>query len=205
VLFFLDHGGQMGALMRSKNWSQTALGPPEHWPQALRSAVAVMLRARQPMFIGWGSQYISLYNDGYIPICGKKHPDGLGQPMSELWGEIWESLEPINALVMRSEAQWFEDMPFELAGRTHGGLSYFSFSYTPLLDDDGQIAGIFCIATETTEKLRLEQALGVASHGCRRLVFERKPWHVATRSGAAPAHFRRVRADPSCESAVRAT
>jgi His Kinase A (phospho-acceptor) domain len=36
--------------------------------------------------------------------------------------------------------------------------SYFSFSYTPLLDDSGAIGGIFCSAVETTAAVRLAQA-----------------------------------------------
>src|SRR5450432_4184479 len=143
-LLFLGGGGKMGELMRAKDWSQTPLGAPNDWPQSLRTAVAIMLRSRQAIFIGWGDELISLYNDGYIPICGNKHPESLGQPMSQLWSEIWQSLEPINALVLRGEAQWFEDMPFALAGRASADTSYFSFSYTPLLDDDGRIRGIFC-------------------------------------------------------------
>ncbi len=123
----------MGALMRAKDWARTTLGPADEWPQSLRTAVALMLRTRQPIFIGWGSELTSLYNDGYIPICGSKHPDALGQPMSQVWQEIWDILAPINAAVMRGEPQWFEDMPFALAGRGRTDFSYFSFSYTPSL------------------------------------------------------------------------
>jgi PAS domain S-box-containing protein len=185
VLSFLEYGGEMGALMRAKNWSQTPLGPAEQWPQSLRTAVGLILRTRQPMFIGWGAQLTSLYNDGYIPICGKKHPDGLGRPMSELWSEIWDSLEPINALVLRGEAQWFQDMPFALAGRPNAELSYFSFSYTPLLDDSGHIAGIFCAATETTEKVRLERHLAQELERQRRM-FMQAPGFICSLRG--PEH-----------------
>ena len=175
----------MGALMRAKNWLQTPLGSPDQWPQSLRTAVALMLRTRQPVFIGWGGQLTSLYNDGYIPICGNKHPEGLGRPMSELWSEIWDSLEPINALVLAGEAQWFEDMPFALAGRPNEDVSYFSFSYTPLLDDEGHIAGIFCAATETTEKVRLKRQLEGELERQRRM-FMQAPGFISTLRG--PEH-----------------
>ncbi len=58
--------------------------------------------------------------------------------------------------MLEGEAQWFQDMPFALAGRDHA-QSWFSFSYTPLIDDDGGIAGFLCIATETTDKVVAEQ------------------------------------------------
>ena len=135
---FLREGGEMGASMRSFAWHATALGEPAAWPQSLKTAVSLLLRARQPMFIGWGPQAISLYNDGYIPICGRKHPHALARPMAQVWSEIWDALGPMNEAVMRGESLWHENMPFELAGRD-GATSYFSFSYTPLLGDDGRI------------------------------------------------------------------
>jgi len=121
-------GGELGALIRARDWSATPLGPVQAWPQSLRTAVALMLQLRQPAYIAWGPDQVSLYNDGYIPICGDKHPRALGLPARELWAEIWDQLGPINKAVMRGEAQWFADMPFALAGREREGLSYFSFS-----------------------------------------------------------------------------
>lgn len=152
----------MGALMQTFNWSGTRLGPPAGWPQSLKTAVSLILRAQQPMFIGWGPDLISLYNDGYIAILGAKHPRALGHPMSEVWAEIWEELRPLNDSIMRGESHSFENRPFHLAGRAIGGPSYFSFTYTPLLDDDGRVAGIFCAAIETTSAVRLAQEANAA-------------------------------------------
>src|SRR5690349_8165878 len=101
---FLQEGGETGALMRSIDWDSTPMGPVAGWPQSLKTAISLLLRARQPMFIGWGKQLISFYNDGYIPICGSKHPDALGQPMAAVWKEIWDSLSPLNDAVLRGES-----------------------------------------------------------------------------------------------------
>ena len=87
-------GGEMGALIRAHDWSTTPLGPPTTWPQSLKTAINLMLQARQPAYIAWGPEQISLYNDGYIPILGTKHPAGLGQPAAMLWAEIWDTLGP---------------------------------------------------------------------------------------------------------------
>jgi hypothetical protein len=48
---FLDGGGEMGALTRGHDWSATPLGPPEGWPQSLRTAVRILLNTNHPMFI----------------------------------------------------------------------------------------------------------------------------------------------------------
>ncbi|MBB3020900.1 PAS domain S-box-containing protein [Microvirga lupini] len=177
-------GGEMGALIRAHDWSASPLGPSTTWPQSLRTAVSLMLQARQPAYIAWGPEQISLYNDGYIPILGTKHPASLGQPAALLWAEIWDTLGPINAAVLAGEAQWFEDMPFALAGRERD-LSWFSFSYTPLLDDKDRIVGIFCIAQETTDKVLAERRAG-AERERLVLMFEQAPSFVALLEG--PEH-----------------
>jgi hypothetical protein len=67
---FLFGGGEMGALIRSMDWSRTPLGPISKWPQALRTTVGMILRARFPFILGWGPQFIQLYNDSYRPVLG---------------------------------------------------------------------------------------------------------------------------------------
>ena len=189
-------GGEMGALIRAHDWSITPLGPSTTWPQSLKTAVNLMLQARQPAYIAWGPEQISFYNDGYIPILGTKHPAGLGQPAAMLWAEIWDTLGPINAAVLSGEAQWFEDMPFALAGRERE-LSWFSFSYTPLLDDNDRIAGIFCVAQETTDKVLAERRAGAERQRLTRM-FEQAPELRGTARRARAS----VRARQPCLSPV---
>ena len=85
----------MGALMRAHNWSKSPLGSPETWPQSLRSVVQLMLSNRQLMFVAWGPELAFLYNDGYAPTFGKKHPWALGRPFRAVWSEIWADLVPL--------------------------------------------------------------------------------------------------------------
>ena len=179
---FLLEGGEAGALMRALDWEKTAMGPPAGWPQSLKTAVSLLLRARQPMFIGWGKDLVSIYNDGYIPICGGKHPQALGQPMAAVWKEIWDSLSPLNDAVLRGESLWFENQPFDLGARGNQGPSYFTFSYTPLLDDQGSIGGIFCSAVETTATVVLAQHTANETARLQRL-FKQAPGFICTFSG----------------------
>ena len=81
---------ELAGLMRSYDWARSALGPPESWPQSLKTAVRIMLTSRQPIWIGWGRELIYLYNDPYKSIIGGKHPWALGRPTSDVWREIWE-------------------------------------------------------------------------------------------------------------------
>jgi PAS domain-containing protein len=121
--------------------------------------VELMLAAEQPVYVAWGPSLISLHNDGYIPILGTKHPGALGKLYVELWAEIWDEYRPIVEATMAGEAQHFVDRPVALAGRPGLPVGWFTFSWTPLRDETGAVAGFFCAATETTGKVRAEEAL----------------------------------------------
>ncbi len=149
-------GGEMGALIRAHDWAATPLGPIQGWPQSLRTLVDLMLGARQPAYIAWGPELTSLHNAGYIPILGSKHPGALGKPYAELWPEIWDEYRPLVAATIAGEAQHFVDQPVALAGREGQPMSWFTFSWTPTRDETGAIAGFYCAATETSEKVRGE-------------------------------------------------
>jgi PAS domain S-box-containing protein len=176
----LRGGGAMGALIRCHDWSTTPLGALESWPLSLKTAVSLILRAQQPMFIGWGPGYISLYNDSSIPILGDKHPNALGQSMADVWSEIWDELRPLNEAVMRGESLSFENKPFQLASRETPGPHYFTFTYTPLLDNDGQVAGIFCTAIETTSAVMLADNARAASAAQQALAESEERLRLAT-------------------------
>jgi hypothetical protein len=103
-------GGDMGARMRAYDWSTSPLGAPQTWPTALRCLVQMMLQAKQAMFIAWGPQLAFLYNDGYAPIFGAKHPHALGQPFAEVWSDIWPQIEPLVGRTLSGEGSWHEDL-----------------------------------------------------------------------------------------------
>src|SRR5690242_12187431 len=90
----------MGSRIRAYDWAATSLGPPETWPQGLRTAIRIMLTSRQPIWVGWGPQLVYLYNDPYKAIIGGKHPWALGQPVSVIWQEIWDEIAPMLSTAM---------------------------------------------------------------------------------------------------------
>ena len=146
----------MGARIRAHDWAATPLGPIEIWPQSLRTAVEIMLAARQPAYVAWGPELTSLHNDGYISILGTKHPGALGKPYAELWAEVLDEYRPMVEATLTGEAHHFVDRPVALAGRPGRPVGWFTFSWTPLRDGAGAVAGFFCTTTETTEKVRAE-------------------------------------------------
>jgi len=153
-------GGQMGALMRAKDWSATPLGAPNQWPQSLTTAVRIILQSRYAMFVWWGKELINLYNDSYVPFLGKKHPAALGRPASEAWSDIWTQIGPrTEAVLLRGESTYDERLLLMM--NRHGFVeeTYFTFSYSPLPNDEGQIGGLFCAVSEDTERVIGERRL----------------------------------------------
>jgi PAS domain S-box-containing protein len=149
----------MGERIRAHDWAATPLGSVEVWLQSLKAAVSLMLASPQPVYIAWGRDLVSLYNEDYIPILGTKHPDGLGQSYAELFAEIWDEYRPIAEATLAGKAHYFVDCPVPLVGRSEQTMSWFTFSWTPLRNDTGVIAGFYCVATETTNRVLTEAKL----------------------------------------------
>jgi PAS domain S-box-containing protein len=157
---FLDGGGEIGALMRAKDWAATPLGPPEIWPQSLRTVVRILLSSRYQMWMGWGEQLSFFYNDAYAPTLGVKHGHALGQPASEVWKEIWSEIGPrIEHVLEGGEATWDEGLLLFLERSGYPEETYHTFSYSPLADDDGRTVGMLCVVTEETERIIGERRL----------------------------------------------
>ena len=152
---FLAAGGEMGALMRAYPWNTHPLGPASSWPQSLRTAVSICLESRFPILIWWGQRMFMLYNDAYRAILGTaKHPGAMGQAGADCWPEIWDLIGPmLRGVLEKGEATWSEDQLLLLDRNRYVEECYFTFSYSPIRDESGEVAGIFTAVTETTEKI----------------------------------------------------
>src|SRR5262245_18943235 len=108
---FLAGGGEMGALMRAKDWNRTALGHHDGWPQSLKAVIRIMLDSRYAMWMAWGDELNFFYNDAYRPTLGTKHPWALGPSAREVWAEIWGDIGPrIDHVLKQGEATWDEGL-----------------------------------------------------------------------------------------------
>ena len=158
---FLAGGGEMGERIRAFDWGRTPLGPPDGWPQSLRSAVSILLPSKAQIVLFWGRDLVTLYNDAYRAVFGAKHPDVLGMPARQAWSEIWAGgLEVLfEGVLATGEAYWASNRPFYL--RRHGFLeeTFFDVSYDPVRDESGGVGGIFCIVSETTGRVLGERRL----------------------------------------------
>jgi signal transduction histidine kinase len=162
ALRFLAGGGDMGARMRAMDWGATALGPPEAWPQSLKTIVRVMLDSRYAMWMLWGSELTFFCNDAYLPTVGLKRDWVLGARSDKVWEEIWPDIGPRIARVLaEGQATWDEALLLYLERSGYPEETYHTFSYSPVYDDDDRVAGMLCVVTEVTERVISERRLGV--------------------------------------------
>jgi signal transduction histidine kinase len=147
---FLNGGGMMGATMRAHDWSASPLGHPRDWPQALRTTVGLILNSKFPMFVAWGDDLGFLYNDSYVAILGDKHPAALGNRFYDVWSEIWDDIHPLIVNALKGEATYIDRLPLKVRRHGYAEEAWFRFSYSPVRDEDGAVAGMFCAVVEMT-------------------------------------------------------
>ncbi|HEX6833610.1 MAG TPA: PAS domain-containing protein, partial [Rudaea sp.] len=152
----------MGALLRAQDWSASPLGDPSGWPQSLKTAIRIMLTSRQPIWIGWSDDLLFFYNDAYKAIIGARHPWALGRPTSDVWPEIWRDIGPMLATAMGGvEGTYVEAQLLIMERNGYPEETYYTFSYSPIPDDDGTPGGIICANTDDTQRVIGERQLAL--------------------------------------------
>jgi PAS domain S-box-containing protein len=148
--------------MRETDWTKSELGPPETWPQSLKTAVRIVLTSRQPMFVWWGENLLNLYNDAYKSIVGGKHPEALGQPASVVWHEIWNEVGPRAAQTMSGDEGTYDEALLLIMERYgYQEETYYTFSYSPVPNDHGGTGGLICANTDDTRRIISERRISL--------------------------------------------
>ncbi|MFL6132071.1 MAG: SpoIIE family protein phosphatase [Nocardioidaceae bacterium] len=147
--------GQVGADLLEVDWAATPLGPLDDWPRSLESVVRLMLTSRFSMWMAWGPALTFFCNDAYRrDTLGEKYPWALGKPASEVWSEIWPDIGPrIDAVLSSGVATWDESLLLFVRRSGYTEESYHTFSYSPIFDDAGNVAGLLCVVKEVTEEV----------------------------------------------------
>jgi signal transduction histidine kinase/ActR/RegA family two-component response regulator len=184
-LMFLSGGGEVGAMMREQDWSDSSLGHPHTWPQALRTVVGLMLNSTFPMFVAWGEGLGFLYNDAYRDVLGDKHPRALGRPFHAIWAEVWADLGPLVERALNGQATYAERLLLIMNRHGYDEPTWFTFSYSPVRDEHGAIQGMHCACVEVTEQVLAEKYRNEENERFRAL-FEQAPGIMAVLRG--PEH-----------------
>jgi signal transduction histidine kinase len=153
---WLVDGGEMGKVLRSMDWGKTPLGPIELWPESLRTTVSLCLASNFPISLAWGPKHVQIYNDGYWPICGEKHPGAMGQDFTECWASAWPVIGEAFENALAGKTSYLENQRMFLDRKGYLEETFFTFSFSPIRDDTG-VAGLFHPVTETTNRMVSER------------------------------------------------
>ncbi len=165
---WLVGGGEMGKVVRSRDWSKTPLGPIESWPQSLRTTVSLGLASNFPISLVWGPRHVQIYNDGYWPICGGKHPLSMGQDFTECWASAWPVIGNAFERALAGETSYLENQRMFLDRHGYLEETFFTFSFSPIRDETGGVGGLFHPVTETTTKMTATPGEQISSRSKKR-------------------------------------
>jgi signal transduction histidine kinase len=147
---WLVGGGEMGATVRARDWSGTPLGPIGDWPTSLRTTISLALNSSLPTSVAWGPRHIQIYNDGYRPFCGEKHPVAMGMDFSECWASAFPVIgEPFRQALAGTTA-FLSDQRMFLDRFGFLEETCFTFAFSPIRDENGDVAGLYHPVTEVT-------------------------------------------------------
>ena len=158
---FLSGGGEMGKLIRYKDWSKTPLGSPTTWPQSLRTSVSLCIASNFPIAIAWGPQHVQIYNDGYWPITGDMHPTSMGQDFKECWISAWPVIGQAFEEASKGATRFLETQRIFLDRYGYSEETFFTFSFSPILDESGGVGGLFHPVIEQTQQTLAERRLNI--------------------------------------------
>jgi PAS domain S-box-containing protein len=184
-LAFLSGGGEAARMIRERDWSGHPLGPPAGWPEGFRIALSLVLNSPESMILAWGPDLHFFFNDTYFPLLGPRLAWAMGARFDEVWSDGWEQAKPIIDEAMAGRAKRFIDLPWTLGEDRGARQTWWTFSYSRVLDAEGRIAGLFIFTNETTDRVLAERK---ASVELERLVtmYEQAPSFMAMLRG--PEH-----------------
>jgi hypothetical protein len=139
------------------DWSRTLLGPIDTWPQSLRTTVSLCLASNFPISIAWGPHRVQIYNDGYWPICGGKHPHSMGQDFKACWFSAWPVIGEAFERAAAGETSFLENRRMFLDRNGYLEETFFTFSFSPIRDETGGVGGLFHPVTEMTQQTLAER------------------------------------------------
>ncbi|MBW8295304.1 response regulator [Sphingopyxis sp.] len=156
-------GGACGAIIRTRDWSGSPLGPVDLWSLELRATVANIVNSPVAKVLMWGPDHVMIYNDAYIAIAGDKHPAALGGTVPDIWPEIWDWNREILAAGFRGEQLAYRDQPLVLDRGVGLETVTFDLFYTPVYEADGAVAGVMCTCMDNSNRVALERSLAASN------------------------------------------
>jgi PAS domain S-box-containing protein len=151
-------GGEMGELVRAFDWSNNPLGPITSWSASLRTAVDLVLSSSLPLLLIWGPEHIQIYNDSFAPMLGPMRASALGQNFAVTWAPAFELIgPPFRGALAGDTTRIADQRMFGVRGYLEQEETFFTYSYSPVRDQSGEVTGLFLSGEETTSRMLSER------------------------------------------------
>lgn len=158
-LAFLEGGGEATRLILARDWTGHPMGPPEDWPESFRIPLSLVLNSPESMILAWGPDLHFFFNETYFPLLGPRLSWAMGARFDEVWADALEQARPIIDDALAGRTQRFVDLPWKLDTDRGEAHTFWSFSYSRVLDGEGKVAGLFIFTNETTARVHADAAL----------------------------------------------
>ncbi|WP_051272876.1 hybrid sensor histidine kinase/response regulator [Sphingomonas phyllosphaerae] len=159
-LRFLAGGGAATGLILARDWRDHPLGLPENWPAPFKAALSLVLNSPESMILCWDAdELFFFFNETYFPLLGPRLDWAMGTPMRDVWADAWEQARPIVDDAFAGRSRRFVDLPWKLSTDRGAADTWWSFSYSRILDEQGERAGLFIFTNETTQRVLADRAL----------------------------------------------
>jgi two-component sensor histidine kinase len=187
-------GGETGALIRLRDWSDTGLGPITGWSQSLKTTVGTLLCSPVPIVLLWGPDGIMIYNDAYSVFAGGRHPVLFGSKVREGWPEVADFNDNVMKVGLSGGTLSYRDQELTLHRKGFPEQVWMNLDYSPVLDENGRPGGVLAVVVETTQRVLTERALAKAEERLRQALnasgmvgtFD---WHVQSDTFFSDARF----------------
>ncbi|WP_232491792.1 PAS domain-containing protein [Novosphingobium kaempferiae] len=140
------------------NWGNTSVGEIDGWSTPLKTFVSAVLACPTPMFLAWGEDLLSFFNDAYRPILGLRAESAVGTRFQELWRDIWADIGPLVSRTLAGESIEMIETRLDISRPGKPKESWWTFSYSPVMNEDGAIGGLMCITREMTQQVLAAKA-----------------------------------------------
>jgi len=163
-------GGEMGALIRTYDWSKTSLGPLSGWPASLKTVTSMLLLSPVPIVLLWGEDGVMIYNDAYSVFAGGRHPQLLGSKVREGWPEVAEFNDNVMKVGLAGGTLAYRDQELTLYRHGKPEQVWMNLDYSPVLDEHARPVGVIAVVVETSERVRADAGLRDSEERFRALV-----------------------------------
>jgi PAS domain-containing protein len=156
-----------GREIAARDWSRTSMGPTEDWPQSLTTLLSAGLACPAPMFLGWGRDLTSFFNDASLSVLGDRATGAIGRPMREVLSDAWDQVSPMIQSALAGQSQVAVDMQLDPEVEGAESARWWSCTASPTRDENGAIAGFMCLSIETTDRVVAKLARDAAAERLR--------------------------------------